>query len=906
MKGQDEGMKLDMIKARLFCGEKQKIPWDLGSIFLIITIVVLTAYGVNGIYPFGNGSIARGDMVQQTIPAGMYYAWDVLHGRANPFFTWNTGLGMNISGAVSLGAVFSPLNIFLYFSTRSYLYHFVSFFVILKMIAIAYAMYFYLKKYSVDRFVYVMGSVLYAFGAASLVYFQIMLVMDAAFLLPLIMIGLDRLYDNKGMLFFIIVFALAMMINVYTGCITLVYLLLSSGAKTFISGDGRSTESKRWILRLGTSVLVAILLSAVISLPALHSIMEAPRSGKDGFLTIYRTALKSQWSEGEWSTVRRLCVNMALPCAAMVGYFLTAGKRKNYRKIYKSYIFQLSCLMISVVIPAIELLWHGGTRACWPVRFIYIITFVMIDFAVLLYQDQSEALSKKIKASSQDWRSVLLCVAAVVLGGGLFYRLYVAYCNQPIYSKWGDGFLCFFVEAVCAGVYLFFLKVHINKNVLWIVLCVQLTVTSVISFAPNKDNATVFSYHYLKQVDQVSKNMKVKTDSFERIKNIDYKLDHIDYPLVLGRQSISNYWHVIAPNLQPSLSALGYSINWTQLLDTGGTIFSDTLLHIQYALSYRELSDSMYSLCENIDSGEGELLHLYQNKLQFPFVIETDTRQMEPADEKFATQNILYQIVTGSSDKLIQDVSGDINGNVYNVHIGKGRKVLYFYGTNSMDQPITIKVNGKNIYIPNSNTSENINYPSDFGNGFLCLGSFEDENVMVEFDGNANVYQLHLGWLDYDMLQTASKNVQDQSKNIISLKKTHTGLRLKLKNIDKKYIFVPISADRGWSCRVNGKKTKLYSVDGMLSIPVQKDTDSIELKYCSPGRKTGGIVSMATLLICLLGLFAKRQEIRLKLLKVTDILSSIAYMVFGIVYLIFMTVWFAIPILYYLERIFIT
>ena len=311
-------MKMDKIKNKLTSPASRRTLWDLGSILLIVTVAVLTAYSVNGIYPFGSQSIARGDMVQQTIPAGMYYVWDVLHGKANPFFTWNSGLGMNISGAVSLGALFSPLNLFLYFSTRSYLYQFVNILMILKMIAIAYAMYFYLRKYDTERIAYVIGSVLYAFGAASLVHFQIMLVMDAAFLLPLIMIGIDRIFEDRGSLFFIVFFTMAMMVNVYTGCITLIYLLLSAGARTFLEDDRDKAIKKKWILRLGVSVVVSLLLSAVIVLPALRSIMEAPRSGDGNFLNTYMTALQAQWSDYEWSMVERMCVNMALPVAAII------------------------------------------------------------------------------------------------------------------------------------------------------------------------------------------------------------------------------------------------------------------------------------------------------------------------------------------------------------------------------------------------------------------------------------------------------------------------------------------------------------------------------------------------------------------------------------------------------------
>lgn len=899
-------MKTDKIKNKLTSPESRRTLWDLGIILLIVTVAVLTAYSVNGIYPFGSQSIARGDMVQQTIPAGMYYVWDVLHGKANPFFTWNSGLGMNISGAVSLGALFSPLNFFLYFSTRSYLYQFVNILMILKMIAIAYAMYFYLRKYDTERIAYVIGSVLYAFGAASLVHFQIMLVMDAAFLLPLIMIGIDRIFEDRGSLFFIVFFTMAMMVNVYTGCITLIYLLLSAGARTFLEDDRDKAIKKKWILRLGVSVVVSLLLSAVIVLPALRSIMEAPRSGDGNFLNTYMTALQAQWSDYEWSMVERMCVNMALPVAAMIGFVILAARSYGYVKKYRGHIFVVIALLLSVIIPSVELLWHGGSRASWPVRFIYVISFVLIDFAMLLYQDHRDRESKPSKTSTDRWLSVVISLVVCIAAGRIFYKIYETYCGQAAYATLGDGFLCLLVEAVFAGIYVFLLKSHRNRLAVLVVLCAQLAVTSVVSFAPNKENSTVFSSGYLEQANNVAKNMETETEAFERIKNTDYKIDHIHYPLVLGKQAISNYWHVISPDLQPNFSALGYSINWTQLLDAGGTIFSDTLLHIQYDLSYRELPGSMYRLCENIDNGNGEQIGLYQNNLELPFAIQTDTQELAASGEKFDTQNALYQAITGSSDTLIRDVSADINGSVYSTQVGAGRKVLYFYGTNSAEQPVSILVNGEQIYIPNSDTSENISYPKDFGNGLICLGSFENETVEVQFSGDVDASLLHLGWLDYDMLKSAAESIQKDNGDITLLKQKHAGVRLKIENVTKDYVFLPISYDKGWSCKVNGKKVTIRSIDGMMSVPVEKGSDSIVLKYSPSGRKAGIVISLITLLVCLAGAYLLKKGKITQDQKGIVILSSAAYEIFGIVYAVFVAVLFAVPVLYYLKGILIS
>ena len=214
-----------------------------------------------------------------------------------------------------------------------------------------------------------------------------------------------------------------MMVNVYTGCITLIYLLLSAGARTFLEDDRDKAIKKKWILRLGVSVVVSLLLSAVIVLPALRSIMEAPRSGDGNFLNTYMTALQAQWSDYEWSMVERMCVNMALPVAAIIGFVILAARSSGYVKKYRGHIFVVIALLLSVIIPSVELLWHGGSRASWPVRFIYVISFVLIDFAMLLYQDHRDRESKPSKTSTDRWLSVVISLVVCIAAGRIFYKI---------------------------------------------------------------------------------------------------------------------------------------------------------------------------------------------------------------------------------------------------------------------------------------------------------------------------------------------------------------------------------------------------------------------------------------------------------------------------------------------------
>lgn len=881
--------------------KKKAITKDLSIMAIVISAVVLMVYLLNDIYPFGDGTIARGDMVQQTIPAGMYYVWDVLHGQASPFFTWNSAFGMNISGASSLGAQLSPLNLFLFFTARDNIADFANILVILKMIAIAFSMYFYLRKYEVKNIVHMAGGILYAFGAATLVHFQIMLVMDIAFLLPLLMIGLDRIFNRKGCKLFIFILALCMMVNVYTGCITLVFLFLSSALRTFWDLEEKE-EKRRCALWLGVSVGIAILISAFVSIPALLCVADTPRSGEGGFLNIYRAALGNRWSFHEWKTVETMLVNTALPCTCIL-FFLIHGKGLVSEKIrkYKSRICVAGLLLLSVAVAGIESLWHGGSRASWPLRFVYIISFVLIDLAVVLYKENKESmeavgnwLKKKI------W--IGIGVAALLFSGWLFYRIYHAYCEQPSYVSLGDGFLCILVELVFAGVYWCLLKSR-AKGLILVLLCVEITCTSVISFAPNKDNVTVFSAEYLKAANDVATEMETEIKDFERIKNTDYKVDHIEYSLVLGKEAISNYWHVINPSVQPKFAALGYSINWTQLLDTGGTVFSDTLFNIKYFLGQENLSEELYEFSEDIEAN-GDILQLYKNKFELPFAINTDTPSLVPKTEKFETQNALFAAVTGSQEKLIQDVSSQIQNNFCEMQIGNEKKILYFYGTNTNDHPVVITVNGVPVRIPSSSSTQNQEYPADFGNGFICLGVFQNETVQVQFSGGVGASALHLGMLDHAVFVNGIEKVKKENPKIVSLEQGRSGVDIELEGVTKSHLFLPVSYDVGWECKVNGEKVSdIQNIDGMLSIPVVKGKNDIRLKYTAPGQKAGAVLSICALLALAAFVFVRKKVVIPE--RVLELAGYAAYVIFIGAFIIYFVTLFVIPTLFYLRAVFI-
>ena len=77
---------------------KPKLPAALLTVLsapLLIMAVILYAYKLDGAYPFGHGTVAWCDMVQQVIPLLIDFK-DILAGKDGVFLNLNNAAGMDM------------------------------------------------------------------------------------------------------------------------------------------------------------------------------------------------------------------------------------------------------------------------------------------------------------------------------------------------------------------------------------------------------------------------------------------------------------------------------------------------------------------------------------------------------------------------------------------------------------------------------------------------------------------------------------------------------------------------------------------------------------------------------------------------------------------------------------------
>ncbi len=841
---------------------------DIIAVWLLIaavTGIMLWGYYLKDMYPFGKELIACGDM-GEFIPETFYYIWDILHGNGSPFFSWKVGMGINISGSAAEQAFLSPLNLFLLLSKRECLIYFINIMVILKLVCIAVSMYVYLRSYRVQIYLKLAASTIYALSAACLVHYHMGFVLDAAFIFPLLMVGMRMLLEKKKAALFIIMCTFSLVINVYMSIMIFLFIFIAGWLK--IASFQEKGERKKLASIFGISSFLSVLLSAFIMLPALLSIMRSSRGA--GLLQQLKAAILSPQIEGDVKAYMLLGLMLPLAIIIMNGMeWKCRGREYTYHK------WICILLLSSLIIPGTELIWHGGSRVAWPVRYAFMISFVCIDFAMYILQQQKLTVICKMYAAQ------ILCI---LITGVLAYKLKQVYIGSQAASVIGNRGFCLLLYGVFLTVYL--LLLHGKKLVL---LLIGMEMICGVVWCIPEHAANV---RYIFDAHQIAEQTKPETSVFERIKNPDYSL-LANYPFVLDCSSISNFVHVIDRNLQGVFHDLGYSTVYTRLLDTGGTAFSDALLNEKYVITTKELPEELYVKKNSVTTESGISYLVYETKYRFPFGVPLNSVHERGMGTVFENQNGLFRDIMGTDAELICDLTADIRENKLHIQIPKGqKKAAYLYYDAGYGGTLQICLNGQ--YIPFSAEA----YPSTYENNMIELGVFEGEDVEISLEGTAdyNASGVHIGLLDVHLLEQACRDMNRQMDRLL-LKEHNTGITADISINSGKYVFFPVPFDGGWKCRVNGRRQDIVSQVGFIAVPVEAGQNHIELYYIPNGRKTGSILSGLGVLACVFFVCWRKVNAENECVY---LVRNIIYVVYGVAFWGLMTLLYILPGVMYL------
>lgn len=884
--------------------DKEKLCLFIAPVF--VAVFLLIVYAIKGVYPFGSENIAYFDMAQSYIPM-YHHTFDVLHGTQSIYFNWNSGLGYSIADAAG-NYIFSPFNIFFLFVNRNAILESMSFFLMIKLMVGAFSMSAYVRytNNSSSKIIIPLLGIAYATSGYIIQYYSNIHFLDVVVIFPLLILALERMLKEDKNTAYIIILTICLIVSIYMSFMISIYLIFKSYLiiKFDIPREQRGTK----IGKLAISTVLALMISAFSTIPSIISLMSTQR-GENAASVTYLDIL---FAQNDLTFPIKIFMLYGSEITFALILLLIITYKKEVKRFQQSFIMLL-LLMIPICLESTNLLWHTGTYVLFPVRFGYMLSF---EALVLIGKAVNE---KAVVQIAQKEKFAGLRKGSALLGAGMmplvviiiyvfvkrFWEYGIQNINMVSYSSYWLIFLLLFC---CYFLVLFSMDSGYIKVVAGGLILIQ-SFWGLLGFiAPSNNYFDEHSDTFISATINIREYMDIPEDSFSRVKSKDGYLN-ANYPFILGKPAISNWSYGISSDLQPELDRLGYSINYTRILDSGGTIFTDALLQLKYAIVRGELDNDFYQLTDKTEE-----FSLYTIPYEIPFAIEVSEEifHVSKSITGFDYQNEIFQVMTKLDDNLINkyNISEYVKESYYdettNKYIFKvefeveQQQILYIQSDIYFYDIYSFAVNGTDVIVPWLENELNLQYPAAFNNGMLELGIYDNEKVMIEISSMIeDISYLQLGGLQISVMENGTDILADKGSKYETGKKD---LKLWKSVEEDSYIFLPIGYNDSWNVKVNGKKGEILPVlgDAFMAIPLEGGDNIIELKYNPRGLMTGIIIAFAG--VCLL--YLEKRNILLFFNKVTLVQKAntllLGFLFWGVLLIIYI-----IPLLAKVIQIFI-
>ena len=821
-------------------------------------LVVLLLFGICGLYPLGEKTLAWCDMRQQVAPL-LLDLKNILKGEDSILLNLSNAGGMSLWG-VFFFFLSSPFSFLVWFVDTADIFLFMNLLVLMKVPVCAFTagIFLYQRRPGLNPAEITALSVAYALSGYTMLYFQNIVWLDMVYLFPVLLLGFFRLAEKKKPGLFLVSLCAVVIVHFYLSYMVVLFLILALGMYLFW-GISPQDRDRKLLLFAGCAVLAA-LLTAVVWLPSLMQYLRSART----------TGLLESLSSGNfftrYSTTYATFTNAVSVFASLPILFLFQRGALSERRTQWQFSMFLF-LLLPIVIEPINKMWHTGSYQAFPTRYGYISVFLgmMLLSSVM---ERSAGLQtwnlpphrSRILPAALGIILVLLAWSGLILISRHYEEL-TAYTRRLWNSTGGFWLMLGFAGIAAAFYFLLFFGLHtrqIARGVFSLFLCIgilcEVLFSGFIYFGAPAFEDT--GYRYV--LDLAG---RIEDDTVYRVKN---EKKYFDVNLLggLGYSTLNHYTSLISEDYLYMMKKLGYSSYWMEVNSSGGTSLTDWLLANRYVI-----------LSENDRQGEGDPIYandrasILESGLETALgkIIHTEdisTLQNLPDLSRAELQEFLFQsLFPGESGLIIPydwRVAEDIaysegenytlerlsssSGFLYYEMDITGTQTLYFdcfdKVTSNLSEPINSSVH---IYV-NGRTVESY-YPSQRSNGLVKLGTFSDEHVTITIEVRKDIIAKSFGvfGLDEDKLRTAVGH-----SGQADFTREGNTLRASAEADDgDAWMLVSLPYDSGYTATVNGQKAELVPVlDDLMAVKLEQGENEITISYLPTGLIAGFCLSV--------------------------------------------------------------
>ena len=827
-----------------------------------VMILIMFCYDM---VPFGDITILRMDLYHQYGPL-LAELYDRLTSGGSLVYSWQSGGGGSFLGNF-FNYLSSPISFFVLLFGHKNTTDAILFVIGMKAALSAGTLNYYFKEspeFKINNFITSGFGVLYAFSGYFVAYYWDFMWLDGMVLLPLIILGLEKLIDGEKPYLYAVSLAILMFSSYYMAYMVCIFSVLY--AISYYAG--KQSFGKKLFIAIGKFIggsLLAAGLAAFALIPTYYCLKtcSATSGSFPSELTTYFNIFDflANHLAGLDPTIRSsgddVLPNVYCGIATIILAILYLYIREIPLKEKISRVVLLIVLFLSFDLNMLNFIWHGfHFPNDLPYRWSYCYSFILLTLAV-------KAISKIEKVSGRD-------LLTVGVGLSIFIIVLEEIGSKNVKTE------TIIISLVFTIIYVIILEIMRSKRA----IAGAMSVIMFCLFFSEIAIANTENY----DIDQPKENYASDYEEFSELKaKIDADAGTDMYRMELtalrtrmdpcwynynGLSTFSSMAYEKSANLQSNLGMFSNYIN-------SYTYNQQTMVYnAMFSLSYLVNNSYAIDINENFydEIASSENFTAYKNNYALPLgyvvsrnITAWDTTYSNPFD----VQSEYWQLTTGLMgvfDRVpvtsvtynnIDDFGDDIDVDSFTfsridsdepasftlVYTPEKTENLYIYLSSSSVQTIIMRNEDCSFY-----KSQTVDEPYIFDLGEHAAG--EELYIEVEIDeGSMGYVDAYVVGLNEDVFKAGYEILSDEGLEISEWSDTEISGTVTAK--EDGILYTSINYDSSWEVYVDGEKledVEIYALGGaLLGFDIDEGTHEITLQYKAQGLTLGIIISIVSL-----------------------------------------------------------
>ncbi|MBO0422767.1 YfhO family protein [Enterococcus plantarum] len=825
--------------------------------FLLPFLLLIILWSILGLAPIGNNNLLVSDLGTQYMPFLSLFK-QFFQGDTYSLYSFSDALGGTIL-PLSAYYLLSPFNILVLLFSYEQLPIAILLIITLKISFMGSSMFYYLQKtYAQSTISTLLFSTSYSLCGFVTVYCLNFMWLDALILFPLLILGIQKLWDHQKYALYSVTLFLSIVTNYYMGYMLCIFAVCYSVYWYYQKTDSAKEKSIWQFIKEGRLFFVTSFLTGIstsfILIPAVEGMLATKKTNFDwqtflprpnfGFNFLSQFGLGSvnfEWRLEHLPTI----FSGILMVLLFIAYFQlsTISKREK-----RGAAFLIGFIFLSFWLELINTIWHMfQSPAGFPYRNTFIFSFLVIKFAYEAFLKLKQGVNLSLRVPTIFSMLLTIGYVSLKLSKEKVFLLSDYYFIISLLSVWLTFALVVWIQKMTGT------KKGCLYGLLFLVVCSELVFNFWISF---KDipfgNQEKFAQTYQIQNKIISDLEETNPNLFRIKQTVDSdaagyheKNNGYNNPILYGYAGVSSYTSTLDAKTQDTLQALGlYQKNDRRIAYVDDSKVINLLLNVNY-----QLTPEVKSHQKNSSGDPSTNVYKNDEAIGMGFLVPQDFHLFKLVkNQPLKNQEMILQQLQQNDDAYFKDTQKIAWSEQDDTHYTLTTKTtangeLYLYAPEIDWEKITsFTVNGEKIkpavYIAT--------------NQLFNLGYFEkDDIVKLQLESNKELEDktIELKTLQqesFDSLITKQKSQAIQMKEEVS--GTLTG-EITVNNSEGSLLYLAIPYDKNWQITVDGKKVKATSVLGNFTgIDLTSGKHQITMHYQQRNFIVGVFISISVFL----------------------------------------------------------